>query len=116
MNTAATRPSTLQNVAACVEAQVHLRPDAVAVMTDTQSVTYGSLWRRVTTLSRRLQSAGLPPETSVGVLLGRTPDLIAAVLAVWHAGLTLVPIDPDDPPQRNGHILGLARCRLDIYY
>ena len=112
MNTAPTRPPTLQNVAACVEAQVHLRPDAVAVMTDTQTVTYGALWHRVTSLSGRLQMAGLQPETNVGVLLGRTPDLIAAVLAVWHAGLTLVPIDPDDPPLRNGHILRLAQCRL----
>jgi len=100
------------NLGARVEQQVRRHPDAVAVIAEHESVTYGELWARALALSRMLRAAEIGDEENVGVLLGRTVDLVAALLAVWHAGGTLVPIDPDDPALRNRHIMDLARCRL----
>lgn len=112
MNAAALDETADMNVGLRVEQQVWRHPDAIAVIAEQQTATYGQLWARVLALSRLLRAAEITPEENVGVLLGRTIDLVAALLAVWHSGGTLVPIDPDDPALRNRHIIDLARCRL----
>ncbi len=102
----------IRNIAAQVEHQVRFNPTAVSVIDTRVSLTYQQLWCRVLDISRSLQCAGVRPEENVGVLLPRCTDLVAAVLAVWHAGGALVPVDPDDPARRNRHILDLAQCRV----
>ena len=60
---------------------VRIRPDAVAVSADGESLTYRELNRRANRLARRLRCCGLPAEARVGLLLPRCADLVVAVLA-----------------------------------
>ncbi|MDX3500020.1 non-ribosomal peptide synthetase, partial [Streptomyces turgidiscabies] len=46
------------------------------------------------------------------VLLGRTPDLVAAFLGAWRAGAAYVPLDPAAPDERTAHVLADAAAAV----
>ncbi|WP_280458667.1 amino acid adenylation domain-containing protein, partial [Nocardia carnea] len=55
-----------------------------------------------------LIAEGVGPEVRVGLALRRSVDLVVAMYAVTVAGGVYVPIDPDQPAERSGYILGIA--------
>ncbi|PRW62837.1 non-ribosomal peptide synthetase [Actinopolyspora mortivallis] len=75
-------------------------PDAVAVTTHRQEITYRELGERITGLGRRLLSAGIGPERLVGVTMRRCPELVVALLGTAAAGGVYVPLDPAYPSPR----------------
>ncbi|MFF4987720.1 amino acid adenylation domain-containing protein [Streptosporangium saharense] len=83
-----------------VAAAVRRSPDAVAVGCGPHALTYAELDARADELAGLLRSRGVAPGDVVGVRLGRTPDTIAALLAVWRAGAAYLPLDPDYPAER----------------
>ncbi|HEX3531246.1 MAG TPA: amino acid adenylation domain-containing protein [Thermoanaerobaculia bacterium] len=89
--------ATLHGLAA---AQVERTPDAVAVIWQTERLTYRQLWDRVETLAGRLREQGAGPEQVIGVRLPRTPELIVALLAVLESGAAYLPLDPAYPEER----------------
>ena len=75
-------------------------PQHPAVICNEHQLTYGELNARANQIARRLQSLGAGPHLLVGVLLPRSPDLIATVLGVLKAGAAYVPLDPSYPRER----------------
>ncbi|MES4908666.1 MULTISPECIES: AMP-binding protein [unclassified Streptomyces] len=73
-------------------------PDAVAVISGSQQLTYRELDERANRLARHLRDAGLPRGGPVAVCLGRDAEVLTAVLAVLKAGGAYVPVEPDAPP------------------
>ncbi len=59
-------------------------------------------------MAAALQAAGVAPGDKVGVMLARAPQAIFAQLAVLLAGAVYVPLDPEQPLERQGHILRLG--------
>ncbi|MCT7294361.1 amino acid adenylation domain-containing protein, partial [Rhodococcus sp. PAE-6] len=88
--------------------QVRRSPDAVAVEFEGETLTYGEFSERVNRLARHLISLGVRPETSVGLAMRRSLDLLVGMYAVVTAGGAYVPIDPNQPEDRNGYILDTA--------
>jgi len=88
--------------------QVLRSPDAPAVVFEGESLSYGEFASRVNRLARHLLSLGVGPESRVVLALGRSLDLVVAMYAVVAAGGAYVPIDPEHPFERNGHILDTA--------
>lgn len=82
------------------------RPQAVALVAGSSQVSYGELMRRAEALAGRLLRRGVGPERVVGVLLERSPEMVAALLAIWKCGGAWLPLDPDHPAERMGYILG----------
>lgn len=82
------------------EAQVRARPDAPAVVAGTERLTFAELNRRANQLAWRLLDDGVGPGSTVGVLMGKSADLVAAVLAVVKTGAAYVPLDPLYPADR----------------
>ncbi|HKH43166.1 MAG TPA: amino acid adenylation domain-containing protein [Thermoanaerobaculia bacterium] len=80
--------------------QAALRPDAVAVAGDGESLTYGELACRAGAWALRLAASGVGPEMRVGVCLDRSPARVVATLAVLAAGGVYVPLDPSYPRER----------------
>ncbi|MFE2149210.1 amino acid adenylation domain-containing protein [Streptomyces lavendulae] len=95
-------------VPALMERQRRLTPDAVALCTDDEELTYAALHERADRLAAVLRGAGTGPETLVGVLLPRGTDLVVTLLAVWKAGGAWLPLDPDYPAERLRHMLADA--------
>ncbi|HSK75548.1 MAG TPA: condensation domain-containing protein, partial [Thermoanaerobaculia bacterium] len=67
-------------------AQAARRPDAVALVSGDQVLTYGELARRSSRMARRLTELGVGPGTLVGLCAERSPELILGVLAILAAG------------------------------
>jgi amino acid adenylation domain-containing protein len=102
-DTAAAQPSRPVHLA--IAEQAARTPEAVALVHDGGSVTYGELDREANRFAHLLRARGVTAETVVGVLLDRGPDLVAALLGVWKAGGAYVPLDPAFPRDRVLHVL-----------
>ncbi|MFJ2787260.1 MULTISPECIES: amino acid adenylation domain-containing protein [unclassified Streptomyces] len=75
-------------------------PERVAVVTPSESVTFGALGARVERTTRELGAAGVGPGTTVVLDLARGVGPVAAMLAVWWLGTAYVPLDPARPAYR----------------
>ncbi|MFE5942848.1 amino acid adenylation domain-containing protein [Streptomyces sp. NPDC056480] len=92
------------------EDQARRRPDAVVAEYRGTRWTYRDLNERANRLARALLSRGLGPEGVVAVVAERTLHWMAAVIAVFKAGGTYLPIDPHYPPGRIAVMLDRADC------
>nr|AGS49543.1 long-chain-fatty-acid--CoA ligase [uncultured bacterium esnapd8] len=80
--------------------QAVMTPDAVALEAGEQRLSYADLDERANRMAHWLTAQGIGAESRVVVLLPRSADLVAALLAVWKAGGCYVPVDPDHPAAR----------------
>ncbi|HEY3706463.1 MAG TPA: amino acid adenylation domain-containing protein [Terracidiphilus sp.] len=89
---------------ACVhqlfEEQVARAPDAIAVLSGRQSLSYRELNERANQVARYLRNRNVGPEVLVGVCFSRSPEMVVALLGVWKAGAAYVPLDPSYPRER----------------
>ncbi|GGO01496.1 hypothetical protein GCM10010116_02810 [Microbispora rosea subsp. aerata] len=90
----------------------HAGSDAVAVAFEGRTTTYAELHARANQVAHLLRARGIGPEDTVGVLLDRSPDLIACLLGVWKAGAAYLPMDPKFPAQRVRDMLSIAETPL----
>ncbi len=88
-----------------IEAQVERQPAAPALRFEATSLTYAELNARANRIAVRLREMGVGPEAVVGILLERSTDMVAAMLAVWKAGGAYLPLDPGYPADRTAFIL-----------
>ncbi|ALN64398.1 non-ribosomal peptide synthase TIGR01720 domain protein [Lysobacter antibioticus] len=96
------------------EAQAARTPNAPALIGAGDELDYLALERRANRLAHILIARGLGAEDRVAVALPRSPDAIVALLAVLKSGAAYLPLDPEHPLERVGHILGDARPALLI--
>ena len=89
-------------------------PGATAVVAGEERVSYGDLDARANRFAHHLRALGAGPESRVGVLLDRCPDLVACLLGIWKAGAAYVPLDPAYPPDRLRFILDDAGAALVV--
>ena len=89
-------------------AQVARTPEAVALTCAGHSMTYGELDEAANRLAHVLAGHGAGPGQCVGLLLPRSAQAIAAILAVLKTGAAYVPIDPGLPAARLGFMLADA--------
>lgn len=82
------------------EAQAAQSPQAVAVESQGERLTYEQLNTRANQLARHLQDLGVRPEVLVGISLDSSLTLLVALLAVLKAGGAYVPLDPAYPHER----------------
>ncbi|WP_327047438.1 amino acid adenylation domain-containing protein [Microbispora sp. NBC_01189] len=90
----------------------HAGSDAVAVAFEGRTTTYAELHARANQVAHLLRERGIGPEDTVGVLLDRSPELIACLLGVWKAGAAYLPMDPKFPAQRVSDMLSIAATPL----
>ncbi|WP_336111668.1 amino acid adenylation domain-containing protein [Streptomyces sp. PTD9-10] len=92
-------------VHAAIAASARRAPQDTALVCGGESWTYARLERRAGEFAARLRGLGGGPDTVVAVMLGRSPDLVAAFLGTWKAGAAYVPLDPAAPDERTLHVL-----------
>ncbi|MFH9296755.1 amino acid adenylation domain-containing protein [Streptomyces sp. NPDC017520] len=93
------------------QAQVYRTPDASAVVSGGESLSYVELNRRANRLARYLVGLNIGPEQLVGLALPRSCDMVVAILAVAKAGAAYLPVDPAHPSERIRFLLNDARPR-----
>ncbi|MFC6337392.1 amino acid adenylation domain-containing protein, partial [Pseudomonas karstica] len=94
-----------QPVHALFEAQVQANPEAVALVCESQQLTYRQLNRRANHLAQQLLALGVQPDQRVAICAERSVEMIVALLGVLKAGAAYVPIDPAHPAERMAFML-----------
>ncbi|WP_020619065.1 non-ribosomal peptide synthetase [Paenibacillus daejeonensis] len=94
------------------EEQVRRSPDAVALVCQNGTLTYRQLNGRANRLARTLQAQGMRTQDIVGILVGRSADMLVSMLAVLKAGGAYLPIDPEHPADRMRYMLEDSAARM----
>ena len=83
-----------------IEKQVEQTPDAVALIYESEALTYRALNERANQVAHRLRRLGVGPDTLVGICAERSVEMVLALLGILKAGGAYVPLDPDYPHER----------------
>ena len=80
-------------------------PNAVAIATDNQSLSYKELNQRANQLAHYLQTLGVGPNVLVGLYVERSLDMVVGMLGILKAGGAYVPLDTTYPAERLSFML-----------
>jgi amino acid adenylation domain-containing protein len=94
-----------------VTEQADRRPESRAVVSGTDSLTYGDLEARSNQVARALVDAGCRPGDRVALLMPKCPMAIVGLLGIYKAGGIYVPLDPGSPVARLKKILESCESR-----
>jgi amino acid adenylation domain-containing protein len=97
--------SSDKSVVGIFEERVLEAPNAIALVSADGRLSYASLNAKANQLARRLRSLGVGSESIIGILLDRSAALVIALLATLKAGAAYLPLDPNQPIQRNMNLL-----------
>ncbi|WP_345651841.1 amino acid adenylation domain-containing protein [Streptomyces siamensis] len=95
-------------------AHARAQPRRIALIAPDARVSYGELDARAEELARRLAAAGVGQGHLVPLLLPRSVDLIATLLAVLKLGAAYALLDPDWPPTRLAAVVDQLRPPLVV--
>ncbi|SEE64694.1 amino acid adenylation domain-containing protein [Streptomyces sp. 2112.3] len=106
--------SALCSVPETIDRRAAATPGATAVVHGGRHLSYGELDALANRMGHRLRALGAGPEDTVGVLLDRGPEMVAALLGIWRAGAAYVPLDPGYPDERMAFMLSDTGSRLVV--
>ncbi len=85
-------------------------PERTAVTDGERRLTYGELEASANRLARRLRTAGVGPDVTVGLCTDRSVEMVVGLLGILKAGGTYVPLHYEHPPARLCEQLAAARA------
>ncbi|KAG0202229.1 hypothetical protein BGX31_003640, partial [Mortierella sp. GBA43] len=77
-----------------IEQQAEHTPEATALVSEGQSLTYSQLNERSNRLAHHLIRLGVVPDMLVAICVERSPSLVIGILAILKSGGAFVPLDP----------------------
>jgi amino acid adenylation domain-containing protein len=82
------------------EAQAERIPDSIAIVFESEYITYGELNHRADQLACSLQAQGVGPEVCVGFFMESSIEALVGLLGILKAGGAYVPLDVSSPDER----------------
>ena len=96
------------------EARAAAHPDDIALVCGSREFSYGNLNAYANQIAHYLISAEVGSGSTVGVILDRSIEAVAAILGILKSGAAYVPIDPSYPIDRIEFMRGDATVALSI--
>ncbi|MEH2354899.1 amino acid adenylation domain-containing protein [Nostoc sp.] len=96
------------------EQQVEVTPDSLALISQSEELTYRQLNHRVNQLAHYLQKQGVTKETLVALCLERSTEMVVGILAILKAGGAYIPLDPSYPVERLNFMLSDSQASVLI--
>lgn len=84
----------------------------VAIRCRDEALTYSELHQRTTRLAEELALLGIGRGSVVGLHVGRSPQMVVAMLGVLYAGAAYVPLDPSYPAERIAYMVRDSELNL----
>ncbi|WP_415755685.1 amino acid adenylation domain-containing protein [Pseudomonas leptonychotis] len=104
----------VSSVLLAIRAQAERQPQHLALCQGERQITYGELQAQAETIAAALSERGVQPGERVGVMLSRSPEAIVVQLGVLLAGAVYVPLDPEQPGERQRLICATAQLALVV--
>ena len=108
-----TAPAREQTISELIAAHAEAHPDALALVSDGEKLTYQQLKQKAGEVASRIHEAA-GPGARVGIFLERGLDQGMAALAAMTAGSIFVPLDTEEAPQRLRQIVTDAKLSIII--
>ncbi len=105
---------TQQSICDLFEEQAIRYPDRIAVLFETEQISFGELNARASHLASYLRGQGANTETLIGLCVERSILLIVGLLGILKSGAAYVPIDPSYPKNRIKDMVDTAHIRLIV--
>ncbi len=90
------------------------RDRATAIRFEGGETSYASLRESCDRIAHALDVAGVAPGDRVGLFLERSPEMVAAMLAVLKCGAAYVPLDPLFPVERIHAMIGDSGAKIVV--
>jgi aspartate racemase len=87
------------------DSQVERMPNSIAVVSETERLSYVELNRRANQLAHYLRKRGVGPDERVGLCVERSNEMLVGVLGILKAGGAYLPLDPAYPLERLSFML-----------
>ena len=94
------------------EEQVINAPKSTALIYGNKLMTYESLNAKANKLGYYLRKKGVTSNDLVGILMGRSFEMVICILGVLKSGGAYIPIDPKSPVSRKLYILENSQARF----
>ena len=94
------------------EARVNQAPNAIALKSGQQTITYRELNSRANRLANYLKRKGVGPDVLVAIVQERSVDFVVSMLGILKAGGAYLPIEPSLPQDQVEYLLKDSRCGL----
>ncbi len=105
-------PSAIQAIHQFIEYQAIHNPNLPALEFHGEILTYKLLNIQANKLAHFLIRMGVKAETTVGISVKRSLNMVVGILAIWKAGGAYLPIDPEYPTHRIEYIFGDSAIQL----
>nr|WP_319354891.1 amino acid adenylation domain-containing protein [Streptomyces turgidiscabies]BAP59907.1 putative non-ribosomal peptide synthetase [Streptomyces turgidiscabies] len=92
--------------------QARLSPDRIAVVHETESLTFAQLMGQAQELGGFLRQAGVTRGSRVGVFMEPSLDLMTTVWGILWAGGSYVPLSPEYPGERIAYMMADAGVEI----
>lgn len=93
------------------EAHAQQTPEAIAVVSEYESLSYQALNQRAERLAQTLRPM-IQPDSLVGLCVERSPDMVIGILGILKAGGAYVPLAPQYPRDRLQFMLADTQVSL----
>ncbi len=110
-DTAVAYPDT-ETIPSIVAQCARRTPDAPAIESKSETITYRKLEQRANRLAHHLVELGIRPGDHVAICAERSNELIVALLGILKTGAAYVPLDPNYPQERLDFMLADSGARL----
>lgn len=102
---------------AAFERWAHESPETVAIDWEgTRQITYTELNQLANRVANVLVERGVKPGDNVPLMLRKSVDTVVGLLGVMKAGAAYVPLNPDNPVQRNSFIVEDTGAKLIVIH
>lgn len=93
-------PAEPGSIPAYLTQKAQQQPDGLAIVHDTEQLTYRELESRSNRLAHYLRTLGVQRDMKVGLCLEAGIDQLVALFGILKAGGAYIPLDPDYPAER----------------
>ncbi len=94
------------------EEQADMHPDKTAVVFKEKSLTYRQLNEKANQLARTLRESGVKRNSSVGILVDKSIEMVIGILGILKAGGAYLAIDPVFPEHRINFMVKDGGCTI----
>ncbi len=96
------------------EEQVRKTPGKIAIATHNFELTFYELSNKINSLASQLRKGKIKPDSVIGIMIDRKPEMLISILGVLKSGAAYLPIDPNFPIERIKYMLTDSRVEMVI--